>query len=178
MTWHVDRVHNKSCAYNIHSTLIDEFIFSFYNFQRILDSYAIDESKIKIFEIENEPDMNEIQSYMGEITGGRTVPRIFVGGQFVGGAEELVSLHYSQRLDQILSSGGALQNFSMIHLLKFVGYQNKRIRFEIRAKALNFLYNFFFVLIGLAFELLTALFVKTTVQLDFKSFFCLKKRRF
>ena len=73
-----------------------------------MDSYAIDESKIKIFEIENEPDMNEIQSYMGEITGGRTVPRIFVGGQFVGGAEELVSLHYSQRLDQILSSGGAL----------------------------------------------------------------------
>ena len=73
-----------------------------------MDSYAIDESKIKIFEIENEPDMNEIQSYMGEITGGRTVPRIFVGGQFVGGAEELVSLHYSQRLEQILSSGGAL----------------------------------------------------------------------
>ena len=68
----------------------------------------IDESKIKIFEIENEPDMNEIQSYMDEITGGRTVPRIFVGGQFVGGAEELVSLHYSQKLEQILSSGGAL----------------------------------------------------------------------
>merc|ERR1712203_818195 len=72
--------------------------------KRILNSYAIDESKIKIFEIENEPDMNEIQSYMAEITGGRTVPRIFIGGQFVGGAEELVSLHYSQRLDQILSS--------------------------------------------------------------------------
>ena len=73
-----------------------------------MNSYALDESKIKIFEIENEPDMNEIQSYMAEITGGRTVPRIFIGGQFVGGAEELVSLHYSQRLDQILSSGGAL----------------------------------------------------------------------
>ena len=73
-----------------------------------MDSYAIDESKIKIFEIENEPDMNEIQSYMAEITGGRTVPRIFIGGQFVGGAEELVSLHYSQKLEQILSSGGAL----------------------------------------------------------------------
>ena len=83
-------------------------IFSFCNFQRILNSYALDESKIKIFEIESEPDMNEIQSYMAEITGGRTVPRIFIGGQFVGGAEELVSLHYSQRLDQILSSGGAL----------------------------------------------------------------------
>lgn len=73
-----------------------------------MNSYAIDESKIKIFEIENEPDMNEIQSYMAEITGGRTVPRIFIGGQFVGGAEELVSLHYSQKLEQILSSGGAL----------------------------------------------------------------------
>ena len=73
-----------------------------------MNSYAIDESKIKIFEIENEPDMNEIQSYMAEITGERTVPRIFIGGQFVGGAEELVSLHYSQKLEQILSSGGAL----------------------------------------------------------------------
>ena len=69
-----------------------------------MDSYSIDESKIKIFEIESEPDMNAIQSYMAEITGGRTVPRIFVGGQFVGGAEESVSLLYSQKLEQRLRS--------------------------------------------------------------------------
>ena len=54
-----------------------------------MDSYSIDTSKIKIFNIESEPDMVEIQSYMGEITGARTVPRIFIGGQFIGGANEL-----------------------------------------------------------------------------------------
>ena len=52
--------------------------------------------------------MNEIQSYMGEITGARTVPRIFIGGQFIGGANELVSLHYSQELNQILSLAEAI----------------------------------------------------------------------
>ena len=42
-------------------------------FQSILDSYGIDQSKIQIFEIENDPDMRQIQAYMGQITGGTTV---------------------------------------------------------------------------------------------------------
>ena len=54
-----------------------------------MEGYGIDASKIKIFEIENEPEMQAIQNYMGKITGGSTVPRIFIGGKFVGGCDEV-----------------------------------------------------------------------------------------
>ena len=73
-----------------------------------MESYNINDSKMKIFNIEREPDMFEIQSYMNEITGDRTVPRIFVGGQFLGGANELISLHYAQDLNEILTQAGAI----------------------------------------------------------------------
>ena len=52
--------------------------------------------------------MNEIESYMSEITGGKTVPRIFIGGQFIGGSDSLASLHSSKKLAEILTKSGAL----------------------------------------------------------------------
>ena len=48
-----------------------------------MEGYGIDPSKIQIFEIEDEPDMNYIQEYMGKLSGGTTVPRVFIDGKFV-----------------------------------------------------------------------------------------------
>merc|ERR1711936_566053 len=59
----------------------------------ILEGYGIDPSKINIFEIENEPDMKYIQEYMGKLTGATSVPRVFIGGKFVGGADDVIGLH-------------------------------------------------------------------------------------
>ena len=78
-----------------------------------MKSYPIDESKMNIFEIDLEPyiDFNskkEIESYMIEITGGKTVPRIFIGGRFIGGYTDLVSLHSSKMLPKILTKSGAM----------------------------------------------------------------------
>jgi len=73
----------------------------------ILEGYGIDASKIKIFEIENEPEMQAIQNHMGKITGGSTVPRIFIGGKFVGGCDEVTKLHSSGKLREMLSAVGA-----------------------------------------------------------------------
>ena len=73
-----------------------------------METYSIDDSKVNIFEINYSPDMNEIESYMSEITGGKTVPRIFIGGQFIGGSDSLVSLHSSKKLAEILTKSGAL----------------------------------------------------------------------
>ena len=61
----------------------------YFIFKAILEGYGIDASKIKIFEIENDPEMQAIQNHMGKITGGSTVPRIFIGGKFVGGCDEV-----------------------------------------------------------------------------------------
>lgn len=79
-----------------------------FNLQGILDSYNIDPSKKKVFEIENSSEMQQIQKQMGQITGGTTVPRVFIGGQFVGGCDEVSSLHSQGRLEGILASAGAL----------------------------------------------------------------------
>ena len=39
----------------------------------ILETYQIDDTKMRIFEIDQAPDMSLIQAYMGQITGGTTV---------------------------------------------------------------------------------------------------------
>ena len=39
---------------------------------------------------------------MIELTGGRTVPQIIIGGQTIGGCDDLYALERSQRLDTLL----------------------------------------------------------------------------
>ena len=48
--------------------------------------------------------MREIQSYMGHVTGGTTVPRIFIDGNFIGGFDDLQRLHYTGELLTLLKS--------------------------------------------------------------------------
>ena len=95
---------------------------------------------IKIFEIENDPEMNKIQDHMAKQTGARSVsksyarlftyiddyyvlygnntyvicffffpffiqvPRVFIGGKFVGGGDEVTKLKSSGKLAQLISS--------------------------------------------------------------------------
>ena len=41
-----------------------------------------------IWELDERQDGNEIQSYLGQKTGASTVPRVFVGGKFLGGGDD------------------------------------------------------------------------------------------
>jgi len=68
-----------------------------------LKAYNIPADKINIMEIENHKDCQEIQDYMRELTGGRSVPRVFIGGEFIGGGDETSALHKSGEL------GGKIQ---------------------------------------------------------------------
>lgn len=47
-------------------------------------------SKIVVVELDNrsESDGAAIQDYLAEITGGRSVPRVFVDGEFIGGGDD------------------------------------------------------------------------------------------
>merc|ERR1712129_315440 len=51
---------------------------------------ALDSIKVKytVIEIENRKDMDEIQNYMKAKTGARSVPRVFIHGNFYGGGDE------------------------------------------------------------------------------------------
>ena len=48
-------------------------------FQRVLDEYDIPPEDIEVMEIENRRECSDIQDYMMELTGGRTVR--FIGGK-------------------------------------------------------------------------------------------------
>jgi hypothetical protein len=53
----------------------------FPNFQRVLDEYDIPPEDYEVLEIENLRECSDIQDYMMELTGGRTV--IKVSGSFL-----------------------------------------------------------------------------------------------
>jgi len=74
----------------------------------LLQQYAIDPAKLEIIEIEKRPDCSEIQSYMKEITGASTVPRVFIGGECIGGGDDTARLHESGKLLKLLEENGAL----------------------------------------------------------------------
>jgi len=73
-----------------------------------LKGYNIKQECIEIMEIENNPNMNEIQDYMKQITGGRSVPRVFIGGKFIGGGDETMTAHKSGNLQKMLTDAGAI----------------------------------------------------------------------
>ncbi|XP_037811174.1 glutaredoxin-like [Lucilia sericata] len=46
-----------------------------------------------VIELDKRKDGNEIQSILGEITGGSTVPRCFIDGKFVGGGTDVKKMY-------------------------------------------------------------------------------------
>eukprot|EP00389_Voromonas_pontica_P013258 GDKH01020470.1.p2 GENE.GDKH01020470.1~~GDKH01020470.1.p2 ORF type:complete len:129 (-),score=15.06 GDKH01020470.1:186-572(-) len=48
-------------------------------------------SGLKVEHIENHAEMDAVQNYLQTLTGGRSVPRVFVGGKFVGGCDETMA---------------------------------------------------------------------------------------
>ena len=64
--------------------------------------------KFKVLEIENMKEMNEIQDILLGITGGRSVPRVFVSGKFIGGGDDTVAKLKSGELKQLFAGAGLL----------------------------------------------------------------------
>jgi len=73
-----------------------------------LANYKIKPDEYEILEIAGRDDMSEIQDYMREITGARSVPRVFIDGKCIGGGDETMSLHRSNQLNGLLQNAGAL----------------------------------------------------------------------
>ena len=73
-----------------------------------MSKYAINHEDIEILEIENRPDMDEIQRYMKKLTGQSSVPRVFIGGKCIGGGDDVMALHQSKQLETMLKNVAAL----------------------------------------------------------------------
>lgn len=57
-------------------------------------------------QIENDPECAEIQDILKEMTGGRSVPRVFIGGVFLGGGDETEAAARSGSLQKKLAAVG------------------------------------------------------------------------
>ncbi|XP_022849232.1 monothiol glutaredoxin-S2-like [Olea europaea var. sylvestris] len=61
-----------------------------------------------VFELDEIPRGREIEAAMSRLGCNPTVPAVFIGGQFVGGANEVMSLHLKRKLKSMLKEAGAL----------------------------------------------------------------------
>ncbi|CAI5438878.1 unnamed protein product [Caenorhabditis angaria] len=74
----------------------------------IFDNSSLKAGSLEWIEIDERKDCNEIQDYLGKLTGARSVPRVFIGGQFIGGCDDTVAAHKNGKLAKLLAEAGAV----------------------------------------------------------------------
>ena len=57
---------------------------------------------MKIIEIEDMPEADAIQDYCGKVTGGRSVPRVWIDKKFIGGGDDVEKAFKSGELQKML----------------------------------------------------------------------------
>ncbi|XP_041813944.1 glutaredoxin-1 [Chelmon rostratus] len=75
----------------------------------VLSKYKFKPGHLEYIDISGRSDMGSVQDYFLELTGARTVPRVFIGEECVGGGSDVAELHESGKLEGMLQSIGALQ---------------------------------------------------------------------
>ncbi|XP_029287226.1 glutaredoxin-1 [Cottoperca gobio] len=75
----------------------------------VLSKYKFKPGHLDCIDISGRGDMDNMQDYFLELTGARTVPRVFIGEVCVGGGSDVAALHKSGKLETMLQSIGALQ---------------------------------------------------------------------
>ena len=59
-------------------------------------------------ELDERDDGNAIQDYLLQITGGRSVPRVFIAEEFIGGGDDTDALARSGKLEIMLREKGII----------------------------------------------------------------------
>merc|ERR1712032_122323 len=70
----------------------------------IINSLSLPAGKVSVLELDNESNGSDIQAYLGEKTGQRTVPNIFIGGKHVGGCDDITRLQQSGELKKLVAA--------------------------------------------------------------------------
>ena len=65
-------------------------------------------AEAKVIELDEVIEGAEVQDALLSITGVRTVPQVFVGGDFVGGCDDTEAAHRAGQLVPLLDAAGAL----------------------------------------------------------------------
>jgi len=72
--------------------------------KEVLDSTGVE---YEVEEIDQRKDCDKLQDVFAQITGARTVPRVFVGGKCFGGGSDVSLLHKQGRLVPLMQEAGA-----------------------------------------------------------------------
>lgn len=59
-----------------------------------------------VLELDQRDDGPAIQAYLGTLTGATSVPRVFVGGKFIGGGDDTLAKQRSGELRAMLAALG------------------------------------------------------------------------
>ena len=61
-----------------------------------------------VIELDERDDGSAFQTVLGQMTGATSVPRVFIGGVFLGGGDDTVAAEKSGKLAKLLKDAGAL----------------------------------------------------------------------
>eukprot|EP00803_Ostreobium_quekettii_P001906 evm.model.scf_3150.1 EVM.evm.TU.scf_3150.1 scf_3150:4091-4828(+) len=68
----------------------------------------LEAGKVTIMELDERDDGDAIQDELLSLTGGRSVPRVFIDGKFIGGGDDTARMAASGELKNILTDKGIL----------------------------------------------------------------------
>ncbi|XP_045215555.2 glutaredoxin-1-like [Mercenaria mercenaria] len=80
--------------------------------KNVLEKYVgkgqiIEPEDYEVWEINKDPNCGQIQGELAEMTGARTVPRVFINGTCIGGGTETRALDSSKQLVEMLKKSTA-----------------------------------------------------------------------
>uniref|UniRef100_A0A914V447 Glutaredoxin domain-containing protein n=1 Tax=Plectus sambesii TaxID=2011161 RepID=A0A914V447_9BILA len=78
--------------------------------KQALSCYRLTPEVFEVMELDERPnnDGDAIQDVLNEMTGRRSVPRVFIGGRCIGGGDETNAAHRNGQLEQMLKDCGVL----------------------------------------------------------------------
>ncbi|KAI5144275.1 glutaredoxin-1 [Manis pentadactyla] len=77
--------------------------------QELLSQLPFKRGCLEFVDITATSDTKKIQDYLGQLTGAKTVPRVFFGKDCIGGCNDLINMHERGELLMRLQQLGALQ---------------------------------------------------------------------
>uniref|UniRef100_A0A1I7VN93 Glutaredoxin domain-containing protein n=1 Tax=Loa loa TaxID=7209 RepID=A0A1I7VN93_LOALO len=78
------------------------------NAKRALSTFRMSDDLYKIIELDEREDCDKIQDVLLQLTGARSVPRVFIGGKCIGGCDDTIAAQRDGRLEKLLKEAGAI----------------------------------------------------------------------
>ena len=69
---------------------------------------ALSPKSYKVIELDERQDGDAMQDILGQMTGARSVPRVFIAGKCIGGGDDTERLNRDGKLKEMLQQAGAL----------------------------------------------------------------------